>query len=321
MNSALGHPLAPTLALVVTVLLGAALAATCAVRSTHPAAALTCATLIGVGHLVTGVLPAWRRSVFRAVAYSLASRGSRRSSRIALGIALGGSVALGLTVAVTVGQAIAFVTPCALAGACSAAAWALGDISRRSRLGRAGDAEHARLRALEREQEARLAILDERARIAREMHDVISHALSGVIALSDGARYAARATPGTPEPTLATLQTISVQHALSAGQQLAVYRIVQEALTNVLKHAGREARCAVVIVYDEGGLEFSEIDTGRGSASLAAQPDSGAEVSGFYLRGMRERARLHSGQVDARTTPHGFSVTGRFDYDTTTEGA
>jgi len=80
---------------------------------------------------------------------------------------------------------------------------------------------------------------------------------------------------------------------LSEGQQLTVYRIVQEALTNTLKHAGPAATAEVVLDYADGAVEVQVTDTGLGAA--ADSPDGG----GRGLHGMRERAAVYDGTLQA----------------------
>jgi signal transduction histidine kinase len=80
---------------------------------------------------------------------------------------------------------------------------------------------------------------------------------------------------------------------MPAGPQLAAYRIVQESLTNVLKHAGPAARAWVRLHWRDDALELSVLDDGRG----AGAPDG--DGNGQGLTGMHERARLHGGRLEA----------------------
>jgi signal transduction histidine kinase len=86
---------------------------------------------------------------------------------------------------------------------------------------------------------------------------------------------------------------------LSEGQQLTVYRIVQEALTNTLKHAGPAATAEVVLDYADGAVDVQVTDTGRGAA--AGSPDG----DGRGLHGMRERAAVYDGTLHAGPAPAG----------------
>jgi signal transduction histidine kinase len=97
------------------------------------------------------------------------------------------------------------------------------------------------------------------------------------------------------------------EHApLPAGVDLAAYRIVQEALTNVLKHAGPASRAWVRLQWRADALELSVLDDGRGAAAV---PSDG---NGQGLRGMVERAQLHGGRLEAGPRPGGgFQVRAR----------
>ncbi|MDA0161641.1 histidine kinase [Solirubrobacter ginsenosidimutans] len=207
---------------------------------------------------------------------------------------------------------------------------------------------HERAERLERErdQQGRLAAAAERARIAREMHDVIAHNVSVMIALADGATYAMEHEPEraehamrtasrtgrqaltemrrllgvlredhdpaqlAPQPGLRELDELlqdvrtaglpvsyevsgSPEAPLPPGLQLAVYRIVQEALTNTLKHAGPGASARLRVHHGPEAIEVEVVDTADGPAPHPPG-DSGAG-----LRGMRERAAVYEGLVEA----------------------
>ncbi|WP_369145513.1 sensor histidine kinase [Streptomyces sp. R44] len=205
-----------------------------------------------------------------------------------------------------------------------------------------------RSRRDDRAHEVRLAATVERARIAREMHDIIGHNLSVITGLADGGRYAAAKNPeraaqaldaiGTtsrqalaelrrllsvlhedgetadraPQPTLTDLEPLieGVRKAglpiradlppdaptLSAGAQLTVYRVLQEALTNTLKHAGAGAEATVHLSYGPEGVELVVTDTGT------AVPVPGR---GHGLTGMRERAARYDGTLETGPLPTG----------------
>jgi signal transduction histidine kinase len=226
---------------------------------------------------------------------------------------------------------------------------------------------HDRAERLERErdQQAALAAAAERARIAREMHDIVAHHLTVMTTLAEAAIAASatspeRATdvmrsvaatgrraladtrkllgvlrqrpgqdPGEalqPVPDLAQLDTLieQVRSAgldtsleirgqapdMPAGVQLAVYRLVQEALTNTLKHGGAGARARVRLRYLPGELLVDVDDDGSGSAAPAP-----ASVGGGLL-GMAERIRAYGG--DVRAGPRqlaGWAVSARLPLD------
>jgi signal transduction histidine kinase len=200
----------------------------------------------------------------------------------------------------------------------------------------------------DRDQRARLAVADERARVAREMHDVVAHHLAVIVALSDGAaataalapqraadvmgqvsatgrqalgemrrlvgllRGTSRPEPGTraPQPGLdditalvdrvrdagvrVSLRQDGTPGAWGPGAGLAVYRIVQEALTNVLKHAGPQAGAEVSLRYRRDAAEVSIVDDGAGR--IARRPGIGDRHG---LAGMAERATAYGGRLDA----------------------
>ncbi|WP_308315945.1 ATP-binding protein [Streptomyces sp. CC228A] len=104
------------------------------------------------------------------------------------------------------------------------------------------------------------------------------------------------------------------QQPLPARVELSVYRIVQEALTNVLKHSGPGARAEVVVRREPsgGGLTVEVRDDGRGAAATGSAPDPDRSAPGHGIVGMRERALLLGGGLDAGPLPGGgFRVVAR----------
>ncbi|GAB2994589.1 sensor histidine kinase [Streptomyces pseudoechinosporeus] len=211
--------------------------------------------------------------------------------------------------------------------------------------------ERARQLEVERDQQTQLAAAAERARIAREMHDIIGHNLSVITGLADGGSYAAAKSPEratqaleaigttsrqaltelrrlldvlreeaptaelTPQPSLrdldhlidgvrsAGLPVLIKTHGRPApaptGTQLTIYRVIQEALTNTLKHAGPDATSQVSISYEDGGaVTVTVTDTGSGGT-----PPDGTRGRG--LTGMRERTALYEGTLEAGPLPTG----------------
>ena len=210
---------------------------------------------------------------------------------------------------------------------------------------------HRRLneRRLEHEKaEAEAAIVEERSRIARELHDVVAHSISvmvlqarggrrmidvdpaearGAFAVIEGAGHQAleemrrllgmlRASDEElalmPQPSLEQLDTLveqvrtaglpvevaveGVPAALPPGVDLSAYRIVQEALTNALKHAG-PARARVTVRYGEDDIELEIADDGAGTGD--------GDGSGHGLIGMRERVSVYGGELQAGRRPGG----------------
>ncbi|MFQ1003104.1 sensor histidine kinase [Modestobacter sp. SSW1-42] len=280
-----------------------------------------------------------------AMVYALAAYAPRWAGRAGLATGLVGAVLASVTYFGGAGL-FSYVATAGAIGVLVIAAWALGDL-RRARLEQvAGLEERARLLELEREQEMQLAASTERARIAREMHDVVAHSLSVVIAQADGGRYAGQADPAAatsaleqisstgrqalaemrkllgvlregdgqefaPQPDVAAIDRLVADvrssgldvelvvegrpQPMPAGPQLAAYRIVQESLTNVLKHAGPAGRAEVRLQWRPDALELSVTDDGRGAAAAIVESDG----QGQGLLGMRERAQLHGGRLTA----------------------
>ena len=106
--------------------------------------------------------------------------------------------------------------------------------------------------------------------------------------------------------------------ALPRGLDLAVYRVVQESLTNALKHAGPTARAEVVLRWQARCLELAVRDDGRGAASDSALEASAGrrdEDGGRGLVGMRERVSLYGGRLTAAPrTGGGFAVDVQLPY-------
>jgi signal transduction histidine kinase len=196
------------------------------------------------------------------------------------------------------------------------------------------------------------AIARERARIARELHDVLAHNLSAIVvqagaarrvldrdpdAAGDAARLIADtgrealaelrhlsgavrrddADPLDGPPTLArvgdlvrgareagldaTLRVEGTPVEMPAGLELAGYRVVQEALTNAMKHAG-PARAGVTVRYEPWEVVLEIIDDGAGASADAGLRAVGG---GHGIVGMRERVGLYGGSVQAGPAPGG----------------
>jgi signal transduction histidine kinase len=210
--------------------------------------------------------------------------------------------------------------------------------------GRVVRARRLRLVAAEREQEqrARIAVADERSRIARELHDVVAHSVGVIVVQAEGARRVLDRDPErarealdsiahtartaladmrrslgvlrredderalAPQPGVDDLRDLVEQVrtggmtielaiegervSLPSGIDLSAYRIVQEALTNVIKHAGA-ARAFVTVRYLDDELELEVADDGAGPSVDAA------DGMGHGIIGMRERVEAHGGRL------------------------
>jgi signal transduction histidine kinase len=207
--------------------------------------------------------------------------------------------------------------------------------------------------AASRDAQALAAKLAERQRLAREMHDVLAHSLSGLILQLEGARMLAAGDPADPRlpaaverahqlgrsgldearRAIGTLRdeelpgperlaelarqfehdhgvpceagTTGTPRPLGSEAGLALYRVAQEALTNVAKHADRPQRVALSVAYEQVVARLTVEDFGAGPGAGA---DSAAADGGYGLTGMRERAELLGGRLTAAPTERGFRV-------------
>ena len=283
--------------------------------------------------------------------HSVVAHGSLRAGRLVLWVGLAAAAAAALRfVALPFGDVFTTVAAAAGIGLLVVASWSIGHLTRVRRAHETALAERARLLESERDQQAAIAAAAERARIAREMHDVVAHSLSVVVAQADGGRYAARADPAaataaletiagtgrqaladmrgllgvlrhdeaarhTPQPGSGDLSDLvedvrasgldvrleeeGQRRPLPPSPGLAVYRITQEGLTNVLKHAGPAATALVRVRWLRASVEVEVLDDGRGAGAATGAP------GGQGLVGMRERAALVGGSVDVGPAPGG----------------
>jgi signal transduction histidine kinase len=222
--------------------------------------------------------------------------------------------------------------------------WAFGGQSRQAEEAR----ERARRAEREREERALLAVAEERARIARELHDVVGHSVSVMTVQASAVRRLLKpeqererealliveqtgreamaemrrmvgvlrrpeeAPALAPQPSLEHLEKL-VEHAresglpvtlkvegeavkLPAGVDLTAYRLVQEGLTNALKHA-RAQNAEVLVRYEDGNVELTVSDDGSGGG--------GGDSGGHGLVGMRERISVYGGELEAGPRPEG----------------
>jgi signal transduction histidine kinase len=195
-------------------------------------------------------------------------------------------------------------------------------------------------------------VLEERTRIARELHDIVAHSVSSMVVQAGAAEEAGDSEPEfvrkalasirttgndalaemrrlvsmlrlsddaplSPQPRLEALPALvetaglggpEVQltvtgavRPLPAGLDLAVYRIIQEALTNVRRHA-RATHCDVCLTYADDAIRVAVVDDGQGGPVDPA-------TAGHGLLGMHERAVLYGGELAAGPEPGGgFAV-------------
>jgi signal transduction histidine kinase len=266
------------------------------------------------------------------------------------GVALAAAAATGLALLIpaAAGKGVSSAGFAVAMYAIFTVAWAVGDNLRTRRAYLAEVEARAERLEREREERARRAVAAERARIARELHDVISHNVSVMVVQAaagkdvfDSQPERARTALGSiesigrealvelrrllgvvspdeaeepgfsPQPGLGRLPELLEQvgagglrvelnvegrpRDLPAGVELSAFRIVQEALTNTLKHA-RASRAEVGLRYSDGGLEVEVIDDGVAGSG-------GGRGRGIV--GMGERAALVGGELSAGPRPAG----------------
>lgn len=270
--------------------------------------------------------------------YSVAAHGTPIASRIGLGSGLLGSFLVGFSVLRLYPEPVAAVTFGLSTAALVIAAWAMGTMRAARRERWEALANRAVQLERESEQQRSLAIAAERARIAREMHDVVAHSLSIIVAQADGGRYAAQSKPEVatealstisetgraaladmrkilgilrsdhsdndstaPQPSLSDVRTLIKQskdagmrisfaevgrpQALPAGAEMVLYRVCQESLTNVRKHAGPDPSVTVALNWEATSVRLVIADDGRGAAAAS-------DTVGHGLLGIRERAGI-----------------------------
>ncbi len=272
-----------------------------------------------------------------SVMFTVTAYGRNRAWPAYLGLALLGCALLGLVV--QPGFAVTAAT--SVVGATLA-----GYLRRIVRVRDEVAVERARRLEVERDSAATVAAEQERRRIARDLHDVIAHSLTVIVAQADGGRYAARTDPDAAQRSLETVAATArvaladLRAALGAlrapghadtaplpgaddvpalvasvrdsghpviltvtgetgtvppAAGLTAYRVVQESLTNVLKHAGPQVRTTVEVHHGPTAVRVAVGDDGIGSASRTG--DGGG--SGTGLAGMRERVEATGGRFHA----------------------
>ena len=312
-------------------------------RRGHPVEVFAQVTAAAVGVVILGFRPLGLVAAGALLAglYTVAAHEPRRHALIAAGVFEGWAVSV---LILWSPPGTAFLSIVLMTGTAAAAVMTGVNLQTRRAYLAALEDRAARLES-EQDQQARLAVASERAHIAREVHDIVTHSLSVMVALADGAEAAVGMSPerageamhqvaatgrqaigemrrlvGTlridektaadrhPAPGIDQLDELLSQvraaglaarlvvggemRQLAPGAQLAVYRIVQESLTNIRKHALAATGATVRLYFGADGVDVEVTDDGRPAGNL---PDP----AGHGIVGMRERAAAYGGTVDA----------------------
>ncbi len=347
-------------------------------RRRRPVASVVGVYAIGLLHTLLGAVLLMPADLAVLIAlYSVTVHGPRWAHRTAMAGAVLGSAVLAVAVLATgyYADPVSGVIAAVFGSMTALVVWAAGRVRRARRETILAWRDRARRLEIERDQQAQIATSAERARIAREMHDIVAHSLSVVVAQADGGRYAAqsdpdaasralgtiaetgraaladmrrllgvlrddaqhaprepgetpagadgtgdpagaaRPAPGAPGPVdlvpqpaaqdierlgetmrasglRVSLVRVGTARPLPPGAGLTAYRICQEALTNVLKHAGPDPSVTVLVQWSADALTLEVSDDGRGAAATG-------DGAGHGLLGMRERAAMFGGSVSA----------------------
>ena len=288
--------------------------------------------------------------------YSVVAVSSRRAALVIV------SLVAGAVLAATIVGGGEQVVPASIGGVTvMLLGWLAGENARASRVYASQQAERAAEKAAaaeaERAEQVSQALAEERTQIARELHDIVAHAMSVIAVRSGVARMVIDTDPGqarealtiietttrrslhemrllvsmlrdthdhhlelSPVPGLGDLDRLIAEAAtagvavevdiggtartLSPAADLSAYRIVQEALTNVVRHAG-PTRAKVHISYRPDEVIIEVVDDGP---SGQVPPPIARAGSGHGLIGMRERAALFGGELAAGPDAAGFRV-------------
>jgi signal transduction histidine kinase len=241
--------------------------------------------------------------------------------------------------------------------------WVRGDSIRSRRLENQALAERAERAEAGREASAARAVAEERSRMARELHDVVAHALGVMVMQAGGAGMVPRLEEAKAKAVLSAIEQTGRQaltemrrlvgilrdgeegealapqpgleeipalvdrlagagldvrldvegdpRSLPPGAELSAYRIVQEALTNTLKHAG-PATARVRLSWCPASLDIEVTDDGRGNRPGPGPATAANDHYGHGLAGMRERVALFGGDLEAGPSPgRGYRVAAR----------
>jgi signal transduction histidine kinase len=333
-----------------------------AFRRRYPFAVLNVAGTSAIVYDVLHIPPDPYTAVFAILlAVYSASAYARRSLAVAAAVILGIALVVLNLPAITPDQDFGdVVNSFVLLGG----AWVIGDNTRRRRREVELLAERTSRLEREREEQKQIAALEERGRLARELHDVVAHSVSVIAVQAGAARAVAEQRPDRARQALSSIEEVSKQtmtelrralgalrspgdqaalaptpslelveelvravretgvaveivregeqHEIPSGIDLSAFRIVQEALTNVVKHAG-PTTAHVVLRYEPEWLDVSVTDDGGSRPDLDHLGEqSGPTSNGHGLVGMRERVEMLGGIFEAGPSGPGFRVRARF---------
>lgn len=318
-----------------------------------PLAGLSVSVTLACAQVVAGYEYTWA-AVFTVIIASFATvafDGWRRA------IAAGFVVTAGFIIAITALPDVSW-RDMVVAWAVLSIIWVVAVVVRLYRASIERAERRAALFAADREARAREAVAEERARLARELHDSVGHALNVVVLHAGAAKRVVDTEPELVKEALGNIETAGRQalgdiermlgilrspdeaagldaapgatqvedlcaqvrdaglavtlrvagttRPLPASVDLTVYRIVQESLTNTLKHAGK-ASATVTLTYGDDAVTVDVLDDGRGVTAASA-----AAKGGRGLVGMRERVATFRGELEAGARAEGgFAVHAR----------
>lgn len=337
------------------------LASSLLVRRSHPKVALVWAAVASMLQVYFLPTPTLSIVVVPLIVYAVTRFSTARVGLVTLWIGLAGAAIGPARWSGLTHNPIAFAVTATACAAIVAGAYLFGRQLREQQINRRqraqAEQERLRLQQSEQEQRARAAAIDERSRIARELHDIVAHSLSVIVVQAEGGRAVVLKRPEVgaevldtiaetgrtslaemrrivdvlrggsaeasylPSPGLGDLAELVTRSGdrfqlivrgtvpdVPAAVGLTVYRVVQESITNVLKHAGPGAVAQIRIDYLATSIEIEVTDDGRGAAAHRTVGGTNPE-SGHGLRGMAERVSLMHGNLDARPRPGGgFAV-------------
>lgn len=342
-----------------SVVVGTMIVTPLALRSHHPLTMVALATVGGLAHLLFLSSPLPCLIVVPVMVYSVARWVDNQRSRLVVAIGGVGSFLGPLTWA-TSGRTWDFNSMVLAMLVCMGMVLTPYVVGRRVReTARAklwehtAQAERYEAQLEEQARETRMAEVNSRNQIARELHDIVAHSLSVMVVQAEGGRALATKKPEkaaevletiaetgrealtdirrivgvlrsvdddefTPMPSLGdiadmiertggrvTLTTEGEEPHASQGLQLTVFRVVQEALTNFLKHAGPDATCEVQLLFHRDEIEVRVTDDGLGAPG-------GTSTGGHGLQGMSERVTAMGGSLSAGPRANGgFQVRAR----------